>query len=102
MIQTPALAADNALTNINLAQAMQYGGSGGAVQLINFLKEHTNRIHNIPYADWDIMMTTGNTDGADNILRMLASRGSNVLVENFAYPGEPELPLQLTSHFLVR
>lgn len=43
------LAADDALMNINLAQAMQYGGSAGAIQLLTFLKEHTKRIHNIPY-----------------------------------------------------
>lgn len=44
----------NADTNINLSAALQYGGSSGAPQLVNFMKEHVRRQFNIPYNDWSV------------------------------------------------
>lgn len=37
-------------------------------------------------SDWDLILTNGNTDGLDNVARMLCGRGSSILVEEFCYP----------------
>ncbi|CED85216.1 Aromatic amino acid aminotransferase and related proteins [Phaffia rhodozyma] len=73
--------------HVDLTNALQYGQSCGSLQLIKFLKEHVQRESNIPYEDWDLIITTGNTDGMDNVLRNIANRGDNIIVEEFAYPG---------------
>jgi hypothetical protein len=69
--------------NPNLANELQYGSTFGAAHLVNWLKEHMQRVHNPPYEDWEILNTAGNTDGVDGIARTIFDRGDACLVEEF-------------------
>ena len=53
-----------------------------------WLHEHTQRTHNPPYANWDVISTAGNTDGVEAVINVLADDGDNVLVEEFGKPAE--------------
>lgn len=71
----------------NLAVELQYGKTFGAPHFLHWIKEHVKRVHNPPYAGWEVHTTAGNTDGVDGLLRVLFDRGDSVLVEEFAFPG---------------
>ncbi|ORY27886.1 pyridoxal phosphate-dependent transferase [Naematelia encephala] len=71
----------------DLAEELQYGSTYGPRHLVNWCKEHIQRIHSPRYADWEVLSTAGNTDGMDGILRSLFDKGEYLLVEEFAYPG---------------
>lgn len=71
---------------LDLAKALQYGQGSGNADLVNFFKEHTEMIHHPPYADWNIMMTAGNTNAIDTCIRMLLNRGDTMLIEEFTFP----------------
>ncbi|KAL7424065.1 hypothetical protein Q5752_001650 [Cryptotrichosporon argae] len=73
--------------NPNLTNELQYGATYGAPHFVAWLKEHVARVHNPPYAGWQILNTAGNTDGVDGVMRTLFNRGDSCLVEEFSYPG---------------
>ncbi|GFZ45635.1 hypothetical protein JCM24511_03363 [Saitozyma sp. JCM 24511] len=73
--------------NPDLTRELQYGTGFGAPHFLSWLKEHVSRVHNPPYADWDVLNTAGNTDGVDGVLRSCVDRGDSILLEEFAYPG---------------
>ncbi|RSH94053.1 hypothetical protein EHS25_006707 [Saitozyma podzolica] len=73
--------------NPDLTRELQYGTGFGAPHFLSWLKEHVSRIHNPPYADWEVLNTAGNTDGVDGVLRSCVDRGESILLEEFAYPG---------------
>jgi aromatic amino acid aminotransferase I len=70
-----------------LAVELQYGKTYGAPNLVAWLKEHVQRVHSPPTTGWELLVTAGNTDGSDGILRSMLDKGDSVLVEEFAYPG---------------
>ncbi|WBW72671.1 aromatic aminotransferase [Schizosaccharomyces osmophilus] len=72
--------------DLPLSVALQYGKGAGCAPLSKFLKEHTQLIHSPPYKDWDILLTTGNTQALDMCLRMLLNRGDSILVEKYTFP----------------
>lgn len=71
--------------DIPLSRALQYGYTQGHPELQNFLIEHTRLIHKIPYEDWDVICTVGNTQSWDSTLRTLTNKGDTILVEEFTF-----------------
>lgn len=71
--------------DIPLARALQYGFSAGQPELIKFLKEHTEIIHTMQYADWNVVATTGNTNAWESTLRVFCNRGDVILTEAHSF-----------------
>ncbi|KAF3311743.1 hypothetical protein TWF173_008018 [Orbilia oligospora] len=79
-------------TDIYLARALQYGPCEGLPVLLDFIKDFAvNYQHQgkIPYDSPSVIMTSGNTDGFNKALEVLADpyRGDKILMEKFAYKG---------------
>ncbi|KAK7679706.1 hypothetical protein QCA50_017205 [Cerrena zonata] len=70
---------------IELSRSLQYGFTEGQPEVVGFLKEHTDMIHKVPYEDWDVMATVGNTQSWDATLRTFVTRGDAILVEEFSF-----------------
>lgn len=73
--------------NIDLSVAMSYGYSAGSEQLIKFLTEHVEAVHDPPYSDWECALTIGSTSALDLAVRTLSERSEGVLVEEYTYSG---------------
>lgn len=73
-------------SDITLARSLQYGSIEGHPELLEFLKEHTNMVHNIQYTDWGLITSIGNTYGWDAVLRVFCDEGDVVLAEEYTYP----------------
>ncbi|UNI13591.1 hypothetical protein JDV02_000319 [Purpureocillium takamizusanense] len=67
--------------------AMNYGYSAGSPQLLRFVTEHVEMIHNPPYDDWETCLTCGTTSALEIAFRMFCNSGDTVLVEQSTYPG---------------
>ncbi|EDK43020.1 aromatic amino acid aminotransferase I [Lodderomyces elongisporus NRRL YB-4239] len=76
---------ENGENQVELARSLQYGYTEGMPEIVKFLKEHTEMIHNVPYKDWDLIVTVGNTESWDSTLRTFCSRGDTILVEEFSF-----------------
>lgn len=77
------LAQDKSLFDISTA--FNYGQGHGAAQLLRWLTEHTEIVHNPPYQDWYCNMTIGSTSALDVALRMFVERGDFVLTEDYTF-----------------
>ncbi|GMM33286.1 hypothetical protein DASC09_006110 [Saccharomycopsis crataegensis] len=71
--------------DIPLSKALQYGTPKGPTQLLDYLVEHTNKIHSIPYNDWEIITTVGSTQSWDSCIRVFCDPGDTILVEKYAF-----------------
>ncbi|KAL3291092.1 PLP-dependent transferase [Colletotrichum asianum] len=71
----------------NLDIAMNYGYSAGPPQLLRWITEHIELVHNPPYADWESTITCGTTSAIELSLRLLCNRGDWILVKQYSYPG---------------
>lgn len=69
----------------DLHVSLNYAQSMGAPQLLRFVTEHTELIHNPPYSDWDCCLTAGSTSALDMALRMFCSRGDYLLTEEYTF-----------------
>ncbi|KAK8233273.1 aromatic amino acid aminotransferase 1 [Phyllosticta capitalensis] len=72
------LAEDKSIFDI--ATAFNYGQGHGAAQLLRWVTEHTELVHNPPYADWACHMTVGSTSALDMSLRIFTEPGRLHLV----------------------
>ncbi|KAK4625482.1 Aminotransferase swnA [Fulvia fulva] len=70
--------------------AMNYGWATGSPQLLRFVTEHVELIHNPPYQDWECCVTSGTTSALEMIFRILCNRGDSILTEAYSYPGTLE------------
>ncbi|KAI5951963.1 ARO8 [Candida jiufengensis] len=75
----------NEPNQIELARSLQYGYTEGQPEIISFLKEHTDMVHKVPYEDWDLIASVGNTESWDSTLRTFCSRGDSILVEEYSF-----------------
>lgn len=80
----------NDANDIPLARSLQYGLSEGQKEVMEFIKEHTKIVHRIPHDDWDVIATTGNTQGWDALLRTFLGKGDTLLVEEYTFPSALE------------
>lgn len=76
--------------DVPLQTSLQYGHSQGAEPLLEFLREHTRQIHSIPYKDWDLILSVGNTQSWDSTLRTFTNRGDTILAEEFTFSSAAE------------
>ncbi|PWY71748.1 aromatic aminotransferase Aro8 [Aspergillus heteromorphus CBS 117.55] len=79
----------------DLEVALNYGQATGTPQLLRFVTEHTELIHNPPYSDWQCCLTAGSTFAWDTILRMLCDRGDYILMEEYTFSSAQETALPL-------
>ncbi|KAK9471660.1 pyridoxal phosphate-dependent transferase [Dipodascopsis tothii] len=75
---------------IPLARALQYGQSDGCVELLDWVREHTAMVHKVPYANWDVLTTVGNTQAWDAMLRLFTARGDTILAEEYTFSSAME------------
>ncbi|KII84829.1 hypothetical protein PLICRDRAFT_167201 [Plicaturopsis crispa FD-325 SS-3] len=76
----------------NIAIALQYGpGTGCSPNLVSFLREFTARVMQPAYADYEILIHSGNTDGWNKIVNLLCEFGDYILVEAHTYPSAQAL-----------
>lgn len=74
----------------DLAIALNYGYSAGSEQLVRFITEHVDIVHDPPYADWASCLTIGSTSALEMAFRMFCTRGDYVLVEDYTFSGALE------------
>lgn len=67
--------------------AMNYGYSAGSPQVLRFVTEHMELIHDPPYDDWECCMTCGTTSAFEIAFRLFCNRGDYVFFENHTYSG---------------
>lgn len=67
----------------DLGEELQYSATYGHKHLISWVKEHLTRMHAPKYDDWEVLLTAGNTDGTDGIIRACMDKGDYLLVEEF-------------------
>ncbi|KAH6658565.1 putative aromatic aminotransferase Aro8 [Truncatella angustata] len=76
--------------SFDLATCLNYGYSAGSEQLLRFVTEHVEVVHDPPYSDWQCSLTIGSTSALDAAYRMFCSRGDYILTEEFTYSGAIE------------
>ena len=69
----------------DLSIALNYGQSMGPPQLVRFVTEHTEIVHNPPYSDWDTCITSGSTSALEVSLRLLCNPGEYVMTEEYSF-----------------
>ncbi|KAJ5639384.1 aromatic aminotransferase Aro8 [Penicillium longicatenatum] len=72
-------------STFDLAVSLNYGHSAGSEQLIRFLTEHVDVVHNPPYSDWQCSLTAGSTSAIDCIFRTFCERGDFIITEEYTY-----------------
>ncbi|KAL1637191.1 Aromatic/aminoadipate aminotransferase 1 [Neofusicoccum ribis] len=72
-------------SNYDIATAYNYHQGSGSAQLLRWITEHTEIVHNPPYADWACTMTVGSTSALDMALRMLTEPGDYVVSDEYAF-----------------
>ncbi|ETN37072.1 uncharacterized protein HMPREF1541_08062 [Cyphellophora europaea CBS 101466] len=77
-------------SQFDLSVALNYGQSMGPPQIMRWITEHTEIVHNPRYSDWDICMTSGSTSALDIALRMLCNRGDYILTEEYSFSSAME------------
>lgn len=74
----------------DLHVALNYCQATGSAQVLRFVTEHTEMVHDPPYQDWECTMTVGATSALDIALRMLTTRGDYVLTEEYSFSSAVE------------
>ncbi|KAL4992341.1 pyridoxal phosphate-dependent transferase [Aspergillus falconensis] len=77
----------------DLEISLNYGQSTGSPQLLRFVTEHTELIHNPPYSDWQCALTAGSTYAWDTALRLFCERGDYLLMEEYTFSSAQETAL---------
>ena len=76
--------------DVPLSRALQYGNSRGQSELVEFLRQHTEKFHKLRYADWDVLVTAGSTQAWDATMRLFCNEGDSVVMEAFTYSSSVE------------
>ncbi|KAI9839336.1 MAG: Aromatic/aminoadipate aminotransferase 1 [Sclerophora amabilis] len=69
----------------DLSIALNYGQGMGSAQVLRFVTEHTELVHNPPYQDWECTLTCGSTSALEIAYRMLTSRGDYIMSEEYTF-----------------
>lgn len=69
----------------DISTAFNYGMGTGSAQLLRWVTEHTEIVHNPPYQDWQCNLTVGSTSALDMALRMFAERGDYMMTEEYTF-----------------
>ncbi|SCU77369.1 LADA_0A00100g1_1 [Lachancea dasiensis] len=96
--------------DIPLARALQYGFGMGQPELLSFIRDHTQLVHEMKYTDWDVLATTGNTTSWESTLRIFCNKGETILAEQYSFSssiyaaeaqGITVFPVPLDEHGLI-
>nr|AQV04223.1 putative aminotransferase [Chaetothyriaceae sp.] len=71
----------------DLTSVLDYGYAAGAPQLLRFITEHVELVHDPPYSDWGTCLSAGSTSALEIALRIFCNRGDTILAEQLTYPG---------------
>lgn len=95
-ISIPKYASNPTPTTVQLSTSLQYQAATGPPALPLFLREYVEKVYKPAYADWDVLVNVGATDGWAKICQMLLEMGDTILVEEWTYPGAENafLPLE--------
>ncbi|KAF3043292.1 Aromatic/aminoadipate aminotransferase 1 [Didymella keratinophila] len=74
----------------DIATAFNYGQGAGAAQMLRWVTEHTEMVHDPPYEDWRCTMSIGSTSGLDMALRLLTRPGDVMLSEEYTFSAAVE------------
>ncbi|KAF2132724.1 aromatic amino acid aminotransferase 1 [Dothidotthia symphoricarpi CBS 119687] len=77
-------------STFDIATAFNYGQGSGSAQLLRWVTEHTEMVHDPPYQDWRCTMTIGSTSALDMALRMLSRPGDVMLSEEYTFSAAVE------------
>lgn len=77
-------------SNFDLGTALNYGCAAGSPQMVRFITEHVEMIHNPPYQDWQTCLTCSTTSAIDILLRVHCDPGDCIVMEEYSYPGTIE------------
>ncbi|KAF2013370.1 PLP-dependent transferase [Aaosphaeria arxii CBS 175.79] len=79
----------------DIATAFNYGQGSGAAQLVRWVTEHTELVHDPPYQDWRCTLSIGSTSALDMSFRLLSRPGDVVLSEEYTFSAAVETALPL-------
>lgn len=79
----------------DISTAFNYGQGSGSAQLLRWMTEHTELVHNPPYQDWSCTMTIGSTSGVDMIYRMFGFPNMCMLTEEYSFSTAVEAGLPM-------
>jgi aromatic amino acid aminotransferase I len=82
------LSEDKSIFDISVA--CNYGQGSGAAQLLRWVTEHTELVHDPPYSDWACNLTVGSTSGLDMAFRMFCQRGDYIISEEYTFSAAVE------------
>lgn len=71
----------------DISIGLNYGQATGSPQMMRFITEHTELVHNPPYADWQVCQTVGSTGALEQTFRMLcdSARNDSILTEEYSF-----------------
>lgn len=84
----------------DLHVALNYGQSTGSAQLLRFVTEHTEIVHQPPYQDWQCSMTVGSTSALEVAYRMFITAGDYVLTESYTFSTAAETARPLGANWI--
>lgn len=74
----------------DLDVALNYGQATGSAQMLRFITEHTEIVHDPPYQDWACTTSIGTTNAFELACRMFVSREDYVLTESYTFSSSAE------------
>ena len=92
----PKWIANAKATDVQLSSSLQYQQATGPPALPLFLREYVEKVYQPAFADWDVLIQCGATDGWSKVVNMLVEPGDAILVEEWTYPSATNafLPLE--------
>ncbi|KAI5809303.1 pyridoxal phosphate-dependent transferase [Pyronema omphalodes] len=87
-------------SSYDLWVALNYGQATGSAQLLRWITEHTEIVHNPPYRDWACTMSAGSTSSLDMVYRMFLERGDYVISEEYTFATAVETSHPLGCRFV--
>ncbi|KAL1636867.1 Aromatic/aminoadipate aminotransferase 1 [Neofusicoccum ribis] len=90
---------EDARSVFDLSVALNCGQGSGSAPLLRWITEHTEMVHESPYADWQCTMTIGNTSALDMALRMFARSGDFVLSDDYTFATAVETAMPMGVSF---
>ncbi|KAF5341467.1 hypothetical protein D9758_013944 [Tetrapyrgos nigripes] len=88
-ISLPQYASTNQ-TN-TLSKAIQYCSGRGSPALTSLFRDFTSKFMRPGYADWDLLLNSGSTDGWNKVVGLLCEYGDYIIVEEHTFPSSQSL-----------
>ena len=92
------IAEDKSIYDLHVA--LNYGQSTGSAQMMRFVTEHTEIVHQPPYQDWQCTMTVGSTSALELAFRMFIERGDYILTECYTFSSAAETARPLGANWI--